>query len=122
MPPVGVYSSRAEGRRFKETASPFRRNAIAVPAQRHRRFKAIEHPFRACRTGGKGAVARVTPGFYVISDYFMIDFIQKRKLTGNFPSAGDPFSCPGEFFLIGMRIPSVRNAARPDSPLPWGIV
>ena len=85
MPPVGVYSPREEGRRFKETASPFRRdgiavpaqrhhrsgataspfrhNGIAVPARRHRRFKAFEHPFRACPAGEKGAVDRDIPGF-----------------------------------------------------------
>jgi len=37
LPSIGVYSPREEGRRFKETASPFRRNGIAVPAQRHHR-------------------------------------------------------------------------------------
>ncbi len=63
MPPVGVYSPRAEGRRFKETASAFRRNRIAVPARRHHRFKAFEHPFRACPAGEKGEVDRDTPGF-----------------------------------------------------------
>ena len=40
-----------------------RRDGIGVPAQRHRRFKAIEHPFRAFRAGEKGALARGTPNF-----------------------------------------------------------
>jgi len=78
LPPVGVYSIgetvtpfRRNGitvpaqrhHRSGETATPFRRNGIAVPAQRHRRFKASEHPFRAFPAGEKGGVARDTPGF-----------------------------------------------------------
>jgi len=85
LPPVGVYSPREGNRRFKETASPFRRNAITVPAQRrrrsgataspfrrngitvpaqrHHRFKAFEHPFPACRTGETGADTRGAPCF-----------------------------------------------------------
>ena len=51
------------GGRSGETASPFLRNGITVPAQRHRRFKAFEHPFRAYRAGEKGVVDRDTPGF-----------------------------------------------------------
>jgi len=46
LPSVGVYSPREKGRRFKETASPFRRDGIAVPAQRHHRSGATASPFR----------------------------------------------------------------------------
>ena len=46
LPPVGVYSPREGNRRFKETASPFRRNAITVPAQRHHRSGETAPPFR----------------------------------------------------------------------------
>ena len=34
----------------------------------------------------------------------MMYFKRKRKLTDDFPPATAPFSCPGEFFLIGTRI------------------
>jgi len=49
--------------RFSRTGWPFRRNGIGVPAQRHHRFKAIEHPVRTCPTGETGVVDRDTPGF-----------------------------------------------------------
>ena len=61
--PSEFTPSERRSRRSGATASPFRRNGITVPAQRHRRFKASEHPFRAFPAGEKGAVARGTPGF-----------------------------------------------------------
>ena len=36
-----------------------RLDGYPVPAQRHHRFKAIEHPFRAFPAGEKGALDRV---------------------------------------------------------------
>ena len=42
--------------------------------------------------------------FQAISTCLTLDFDRKLELTGDFLSAGAPFSCPGEFFLIGTRI------------------
>ena len=96
---VGVPAQRHH--RSGATASPFRRNGITVPARRHHRSGATPSPFQgnwapsgACRAGKTRTVARVAPGFQPLSEYFMIDFNRKCKLTGAFTPATTPFSCP----------------------------
>ena len=110
----GITVPAQRHHRSGATASPFRRNGVTVPAQRHPRSGAFGPPSGAFPAGETGRPPASHPGFQPISAYFMIDFNRKSKLTDNFASAGDPFSCPREFFLMGTRIPSVRDATLPD--------
>ena len=94
LPPVGVYSPREGNRRFKETASPFRRNGIAV--SRHL------NPVSGMPDGRNGGGHPGRPVFLGDILLFHDEFKPKTQTNGHFHACR-------RSVLVPMRIFSHRH-------------